>query len=53
MTSCRARRVTEGGLKREYVHAPLHSVYGMALPRQSEGLRRTRMILGSEVPLLS
>ena len=25
--------MTEGGLKREYVHAPLHSVYGMAVPQ--------------------
>ena len=33
MTSGRARRVTEGGLKREYVHAPLHSVCGMAVPQ--------------------
>ena len=33
MTSCRARGVTERGLKREYVHAPLHSVCGMALPQ--------------------
>ena len=32
MTSGRARRVTEGGLKREYVHAPLHSMCGMAMP---------------------
>ena len=24
---------TEGGLKREYVHAPLHSVCGMAMPQ--------------------
>ena len=23
----------EGGLKREYVHAPLHSVWGMAVPQ--------------------
>ena len=27
MTSGRTRRVTERGLKREYVHAPLHSVW--------------------------
>ena len=33
MTSGRARRVTEGGLKREYVHAPLHSMCGMAMPQ--------------------
>ena len=33
MTSGRARRVTEGGLKREYVHAPLHSMCGMAVPQ--------------------
>ena len=33
MTSCRTRRVTERGLKREYVHAPLHSVCGMAMPQ--------------------
>ena len=25
--------MTEGGLKREYVHAPLHSVCGMAVPQ--------------------
>ena len=25
--------MTEGGLKREYVHAPLHSVCGMAEPQ--------------------
>ena len=25
--------MTEGGLKREYVHAPLHSVRGMAVPQ--------------------
>ena len=31
--SYRARRVMEGGLKREYVHAPLHSVGGMAVPQ--------------------
>ena len=24
--------MTEGGLKREYVHAPLHSMCGMAMP---------------------
>ena len=33
MPSSRTRRVTEGGLKREYVHAPLHSVCGMAVPQ--------------------
>ena len=33
MPSSRARRVTERGLKREYVHAPLHSVCGMAVPQ--------------------
>ena len=33
MTSCRTRGVTERGLKREYVHAPLHSVCGMAVPQ--------------------
>ena len=33
MPSGRTRRVTEGGLKREYVHAPLHSVCGMAVPQ--------------------
>ena len=33
MPSGRTRRVTEGGLKREYVHAPLHSVRGMAVPQ--------------------
>ena len=33
MTSCRTRRVTERGLKREYVHAPLHNVCGMAMPQ--------------------
>ena len=33
MTSCRARGVPERGLKREYVHAPLHSVCGMAVPQ--------------------
>ena len=25
--------MTEGGLKREYVHAPLHSMRGMAVPQ--------------------
>ena len=30
--SC-TRRVTEGGLKHEYVHAPLHRVCGMAVPQ--------------------
>ncbi len=24
--------MTEGGLKRDYVHAPLHSMCGMAMP---------------------
>ena len=33
MPSSRTRRVTEGGLKREYVHAPLHSMCGMAVPQ--------------------
>ena len=33
MPSSRTRGVTEGGLKREYVHAPLHSVCGMAVPQ--------------------
>ena len=33
MPSSRTRRVTERGLKREYVHAPLHSVCGMAVPQ--------------------
>ena len=33
MTSSRTRGVTERGLKREYVHAPLHSVCGMAVPQ--------------------
>ena len=31
MPSSRTRRVTEGGLKREYVHTPLHSVRGMTV----------------------
>ena len=33
MPSGRTRRVTERGLKREYVHAPLDSVCGMAVPQ--------------------
>ena len=33
MPSSRTRGVTERGLKREYVHAPLHSVCGMAVPQ--------------------
>ena len=33
MPSGRTRRVTEGGLKREFVHAPLHSVRGMGMPQ--------------------
>ena len=33
ISSRRARRVTERGLKREYVHAPLHSMCGMAMPQ--------------------
>ena len=33
MTSCRARRMSEGRLKREYVDSPLHSVYGTAVPQ--------------------
>ena len=33
MPSSRTRGVTESGLKREYVHAPLHSVCGMAVPQ--------------------
>ena len=32
MTSCRARRMSEGRLKREYVHTPLYSGCGMAVP---------------------
>ena len=33
MPSGRTRRVTERGLKREYVHAPLYRVRGMAVPQ--------------------
>ena len=33
MPSSRTRRVTERGLKREYIHAPLYSVCGMAMPQ--------------------
>ena len=33
MTSCRARRMSEGRLKREYVDSPLYRVRGMAVPQ--------------------
>ena len=33
MPSSRTWGVTERGLKHEYVHAPLHSVCGMAVPQ--------------------
>ena len=33
MLSSRTPRVTEGGLKREHIHAPLHCVCGMAVPQ--------------------
>ena len=39
--------MTEGGLKREYVHAPLHSVCGMAVPQ----LVRVNVEAGGSSPL--
>ena len=33
MTSCRARRMSEGRLKREYVDSPKYRVRGMAVPQ--------------------
>ena len=33
MTSCRARRMSEGRLEREYIHSSLYRVRGMAVPQ--------------------
>ena len=33
MPGSRTRRMTEAGLNRKYVHAPLYSVCGMAMPQ--------------------